>query len=45
MSNPADLAKIIDPPQFRTGVAHALSAGILNFIAWRSGGEQSEQTQ
>lgn len=43
MSNPVDLAKIIDP-QFRTSVAHALSAGILNFITWRSG-EQSEQAR
>ncbi len=40
MSNPADLAKLGDP-QFRTSVAQALSAGILNFISWRSG-EQSE---
>jgi N-acetylmuramoyl-L-alanine amidase len=40
MSNPDDLAKITDP-QFRTSLAHALSQGILNFIAWRDG-EQSE---
>lgn len=43
MSNAIDLEKIVDP-QFRTSVAHALSRGILNFIAWRSG-EQSEQAQ
>lgn len=42
MSNPGDLARLEDP-QFRTNVAHALSAGILRFMQWRDG-EQSEST-